>query len=288
MWIAVALSVLIGLALGLMGGGGSILAVPILTYAVGLEPREAIATSLLIVGTTSAFALWPHARAGNVAWRTGLLFGATAMAGGYLGGRAAGWFSGSTLLLLFAAMMVATALGMFRGRSSAAPGPWAGSPPVALVVAEGLGVGAATGLVGAGGGFLVVPALVLLGGMDMHRAIGTSLLVIALKSFAAYAGHAVDVPVDLALAGAVTAGAVLGALAGAQLASRVPGASLRRGFGVFVLAMAGFIVWRETGASAAAWVVDNRWIAGLWGVVLAALGLGALARAPEREHPAPR
>jgi len=285
--LAVALSVLIGLALGLLGGGGSILAVPILTYAVGLEPREAIATSLLIVGTTSAFALVPHARSGNVAWRTGLLFGATAMAGAYLGGRAAGWFSGSTLLLLFAAMMVATAVGMFRGRGTPARRSEGGSLPVTLVIVEGLIVGAATGLVGAGGGFLVVPALVLLGGMDMHRAIGTSLLVIALKSFAAFAGHAADVSVDFELAAAVTAGAVVGALAGAKLASRVPEGALRRGFGVFVLVMAGYIVWRETGATLAAWVLGNAWLTALSCVTLASLGLAALARMPEPQRAGP-
>ena len=246
MLMVILLAVLIGLSLGLLGGGGSILAVPVLTYVAGLSPKEAIATSLIVVGTTSLFALIPHARRGNVAWRTGALFATTAMAGAYLGGLAASWFSGTTLLLLFAAMMVVTALAMFRGRGELKV---IEQKPLSmgLVVAEGVAVGAATGLVGAGGGFLVVPALVLLGGMEMHKAVGTSLMVIALKSFAAFAGHAAHVSIDFELALGVTLAAVVGSMAGAALSQRVPAALLRKVFAGFVLVMAGYVVWREAG-----------------------------------------
>jgi uncharacterized protein len=110
-----------------------------------------------------------------------------------------------------------------------------------------LAVGMATGLLGAGGGFLVVPALVLLGGMDMHKAVGTSLLVIALKSFAAYAGHASHLAIDLEITALVTVGAVTGSIVGGLFAHRIPAESLRKGFAVFVLIMAAYVTWREAG-----------------------------------------
>ena len=244
MILIVALSVLIGISLGLLGGGGSILAVPMLVYGADLEPKAAIATSLLVVGTTALFAMLPHAKSQNVEWRTGAIFSVTAMVGAYLGGLAASWFSGTTLLLLFAGMMLVTAVAMFRGRGELQAKD-VGPLPIGLVILEGLAVGGATGLVGAGGGFLVVPALVLLGGMDMHKAVGTSLLVIALKSFAAFAGHVSHVTVDFELAGMVTIAAVFGSLAGAALAKKVPAQSLRKAFAIFVLLMAGYIVAKE-------------------------------------------
>ena len=259
--LIVVLAALIGLTLGLLGGGGSILAVPVLTYAAGLEAKAAIATSLLVVGTTALFALIPHARRGTVEWRTGGVFAVTAMVGAYVGGFGAQWLSGTTLLLLFAGMMVITSLAMFRGRGELRPRDRA---PVRLVVVEGLAVGGATGLVGAGGGFLVVPALVLLGGMEMHKAVGTSLMVIALKSFAAYAGHAAHVTVDMELAVMVTVVAVAGSLLGASLASRVPSAALRRVFAGFVLFMALYVVWREAGVVAALVVVGAVASAQVW------------------------
>jgi uncharacterized protein len=247
MSLVFSLAILIGLSLGLLGGGGSILAVPVLKYAAGVSAKEAIATSLLVVGTTALFALYQHARRGNVEWRTGFIFAITAMIGAYGGGFAAHWFSGTTLLMLFAGMMLITALMMLRGRGELKARD-EGKLPVMLVVAEGLAVGAATGLVGAGGGFLVVPALVLLGGMEMHKAVGTSLMVISLKSFSAYAGHASHVSVDLELASWVTGGAVIGSVIGGLFAHRVPAQALRKGFGVFVLLMAFYVVWREVGA----------------------------------------
>lgn len=249
MTVVVLLASLVGLTLGLLGGGGSILAVPVLKYGAGLGTKEAIASSLLVVGTTALFALVQHAKRGNVEWRTGAMFAVTAMVGAYGGGLAAAWFSGTTLLLLFAGMMVITSLAMFRGKKNV-EATRSASIPMGLVVAEGLAVGGATGLVGAGGGFLIVPALVLLGGMGMHKAVGTSLLVIAAKSFAAYAGHATHVTVDMEIAGIVTLAAVLGSFAGAFVATRVSPDGLRRGFAAFVLAMAGYVVWKEAGAVA--------------------------------------
>lgn len=246
MTVVLLLSLLIGLSLGLLGGGGSILTVPILVYAAGLEAKPAIATSLLVVGVTSAVALLPHARAGHVRWRTGLVFGISGMAGAWAGGALGRFVPGPVLLLLFAAMMVATAVAMWRGRTERPAG--AGTSPTHAthwIVLEGLAVGVVTGLVGAGGGFLVVPALVLFGGLPMPAAVGTSLLVIALKSAAGFAGYAAHVRVDLALATAVTGAAVVGSLVGARATTWLHPDRLRRGFAIFVVGMAAFVVVRE-------------------------------------------
>ena len=229
------LSVLIGLSLGLLGGGGSILTVPILTYVAGLDPKEAIAASLFVVGVTSAVSAVNHARNGRVKWRTGLVFGVAGMAGAFLGGLAGGYIPGTVLMVAFALMMVATSLAMIRGRKNGPAKAHDGELPVGKVVAEGLVVGLVTGLVGAGGGFLVVPALALLGGLPMSVAVGTSLVVIAMKSFAGLAGYLTTVSLDWALVGAVTVAAVAGSFAGARLAGRIPEAALRKGFGIFVL-----------------------------------------------------
>lgn len=243
--VALLLSLTIGVALGLLGGGGSILTTPILIYALGMDTKEAIATSLIVVGVTSLAAVIQHARAGNVVWKTGLVFGAAGMVGAYLGGFAAAWVPDQALLVLFALMMVATAIAMFRGRKEPDPREVHADHPLWKVVAEGLVVGVVTGLVGAGGGFLVVPALALLGGLPMPKAVGTSLLVIALKSFAGFAGHATHVSIDLQLAALVSTAAVIGSFGGSALASSIPPESLRRGFAGFVLIMAGFVLVQQ-------------------------------------------
>ncbi|WP_229402331.1 sulfite exporter TauE/SafE family protein [Micromonospora okii] len=234
-------AVLIGVSLGLLGGGGSILAVPLLAYVAGLPTREAIATSLLVVGVTSAVAVLPHARAHRVRWRTGLTFGLAGMAGAYVGGRLAAFVPPALLLTGFAVMMLATATAMIRGRRSAEGRPAPRELPLARVLLDGVAVGLVTGLVGAGGGFLVVPALALLGGLPMPVAVGTSLVVIAMKSFAGLAGYLSGVSVDWGLAVAVTVSAVVGSLLGGRLAGRVPADLLRAAFGWFVLVL-GFVV----------------------------------------------
>jgi uncharacterized membrane protein YfcA/uncharacterized membrane protein YedE/YeeE len=242
--LVLALAVLIGIALGLLGGGGSILTVPILLYAAELEPKVAIAMSLLVVGATSAAALVPHARAGQVRWRIGLTFGATAMVGAFAGGLAARFIPAWVLLLAFAGMMVATAIAMLRGGPRTKATPHA-PLPFHWIALEGVAVGAFTGMVGAGGGFLVVPALVLLGGLSMREAIGTSLLVIAMKSMAGFAGYAAHVPIDYGLAAAVTGAAIVGALVGAMLGKKVSAETLRTGFGWFVALMGLYMVGRQ-------------------------------------------
>lgn len=242
--LTVVLAVLVGISLGLLGGGGSILTVPLLAYVAGMEAKQAIATSLLVVGATSAVAAVSHARAGRVQWRTGLLFGVAGMAGAYGGGLLAHFIPGSLLLIGFAVMMIATAIAMLRGRKDIEVAPHR-RIPVPKVIAEGLVVGLVTGLVGAGGGFLVVPALALLGGLPMPIAVGTSLVVIAMKSFAGFAGYLSGVTIDWKVASMVTVAAVVGALAGARLTALVNPDSLRKAFGWFVLAMSSVILVEE-------------------------------------------
>ncbi|MGF1647082.1 MAG: sulfite exporter TauE/SafE family protein [Kineosporiaceae bacterium] len=245
LWLVLVLALAVGLTLGLLGGGGSILAVPLLVYVAGLGTKEAIATSLLVVGVTSLAALVPHALARRIRWRTGLVFGAAAMAGAYAGGRIAEFVPGTVLLVGFAVMMLATAVAMIRGRRAVTPRE--GGARLGMVLAEGAVVGLVTGMVGAGGGFLVVPALVLLGGLPMGAAVGTSLLVIALKSFAGLAGYLASVQVDWGLAAAVSAAAVVGSVAGGALTGRIPADTLRRTFGWFVVGMGAFVLAQEVG-----------------------------------------
>jgi uncharacterized membrane protein YfcA len=247
--VGLLLAVGIGVSLGFFGGGGSILTVPLLVYVFGLDPKEAIASSLIVVGTTSAVAAVQHARRGNVRMREALVFGAAGMAGAYLGGRGGGLLDGGFLLLLFAAMMVLTSVAMWRRRrdaTGAAGAPGAARPVVVpKLVGQGFAVGAFTGLVGAGGGFLIVPALTLWGGLAMAAAVGTSLVVIVMQTSAAFAGYAGHVDVDPTTVAAVTACAVAGSFGGARLAHVVDPAALRKAFAGFVLVMACAILVRE-------------------------------------------
>ncbi|MFC0003471.1 sulfite exporter TauE/SafE family protein [Micromonospora siamensis] len=243
--LTIGLAVLIGVSLGLLGGGGSILAVPLLVYVADLPAKEAIATSLLVVGATSAVGVLPHARAHRVRWRTGLIFGLAGMTGAYAGGRLAEFIPAGYLLTGFAVMMLATAVAMIRGRRSAEGKPVPHELPVFRVIIDGIVVGLVTGLVGAGGGFLVVPALALLGGLPMPVAVGTSLVVIAMKSFAGLAGYLSSVQINWGLAAAVTAAAIVGSFLGGRLAGKIPPDVLRVSFGWFVVVMGVFVLGQQ-------------------------------------------
>lgn len=248
--VALALALAMGVVLGLLGGGGSILTVPILVYVLGMPAREAIATSLLVVGVTSVAGVVQHARAGRVRWGSGALFGAFAMVGAFVGARLAAFLPTTILLLAFAALMVVAGVALLRERPSDAERDAARSAPPRLVsmAAYGALVGLVTGTVGAGGGFIVVPALVFLAGMELREAIGTSLLVVTLNSLAGFAGHVGHVELEPRLAAGFALAAVIGALAGGALSSRCPSDGLRRGFALLVLATAGYMVVRELAA----------------------------------------
>jgi uncharacterized protein len=248
------LAALMGISLGLLGGGGSILAVPILKYVVGFGAKEAIASSLAVVGLTSLFAAIGHWRSGNVNLRVALVFGSVAMAGTYLGARLAVFFSGAAQLALFAVVMIVAAYFMLRenGPKSAEDGLDSDSPgksmSYGLIVVEGVAVGVLTGLVGVGGGFLVVPALVVLGKVPMKEAVGTSLLVIAMKSAAGFVGYFGQVEVRWGYLALFTAVAIAGSLGGAYLVRYVPQGALKKTFAVFLVVMGAFILYQNRGA----------------------------------------
>ena len=241
--VAALLAGLIGILLGLLGGGGSILTLPMLVYVVKLDPKEAIASSLFVVGTTSLVSVIAHARAGRVVWRVGALFGIAGMAGAYLGGRLAHYVPSTILLILFAAMMLLTSIAMLRGRKQGPTETRDVAVGKALVL--GFFVGSISGLVGAGGGFLVVPALSILGGLPMPRAVATSLLVITMQSLSGFMGHVAHVSLHWPLLGLVTSVSIGGSLVGAQLAKRANPDTLRKSFGWLVLAMGVFLLGKQ-------------------------------------------
>lgn len=233
----------IGLSLGLLGSGGSILTVPVLHYLVGQPEKLAIGGSLLVVGLIAAAATVPYALSRQVDWRNVAWFGLPGMVGAWLGATLARWVPGPVQLVLFAIVMLIAAWRMLRGAVVQRADH---EPHRAAVIAGGLGVGTLSGLVGVGGGFLIVPALVLLAGVPMASAVGTSLAVISLNAvtgFAKYVGVLADesLELDWPVLLAVAAIGIVGSFAGHRLGRRLPQATLRRVFGVFLVVMGLFI-----------------------------------------------
>ncbi len=256
-FLGFSLAALIGLSLGLLGGGGSILTVPILVYVLGFGAKESIAMGLAVVGVTSLFGALGHWRKGQLQLRAALVFGAVAMTGTYAGARLSVFISGAVQLILFAAVMLVAAFFMFRNgrreaalaaRKESAPIPEPRKAPLPVMVASAIGVGGLTGLVGVGGGFLIVPALVLLVGLPMKQAVGTSLLVIALNSFVGFAGYLGHVEVPWGYLGIFTAIAVAGILAGTWASHYVSQAALKRAFSAFLVVMGVFILFKNRDA----------------------------------------
>lgn len=237
--LALAAGAVIGLALGALGGGGSVLAVPALIYLLGFTPVAASTASLVIVTVTSATALSAHARDGNVRWRTGLLFAAAGIGPAILGGAVAGRLPDAALTCDFSVVAGLAAVRMLRpGRPAAA-----GQVRPVRAAGAGAGLGAVTGVLGVGGGFLAVPALVGVLGLRMKEAVGTSLLVISINSLAALATRAGTADgLDWAVIGPFAGAAVLGAWDGKRLASKVSGGTLQRIFALVLLAVAAFML----------------------------------------------
>ncbi|MFF4800441.1 sulfite exporter TauE/SafE family protein [Streptomyces sp. NPDC001351] len=239
--LALVSGAVIGLALGALGGGGSVLAVPALIYLFGFTPVAATTAGLVIVAVTTATALPAHARDGQVRWRTGLLFAAAGIGPAMLGGLVAARLPAAVLTAAFALVALVAAVRMLRPR----PGP----PDAVRTVrpgraaAAGAGLGAVTGILGVGGGFLAVPALVSVLGLRMRAAVGTSLLVITLNSVAALALRAGTADgLDWAVIGPFAGAAVLGAWDGKRLATKVSGHALQRIFALVLLGVAGFML----------------------------------------------
>lgn len=246
MLIALLGALAIGLSLGLLGSGGSILTVPVLHYLLGQPEQEAIGGSLLVVGLVAAAAAVPYALARQVAWRDVLWFGAPGMVGAWLGATLAHWIPGVAQLAAFALVMALAAWRMLAAAPLTAAA--AVERRAHRVVAGGAGVGLLSGIVGVGGGFLIVPALVLLARVPMAQAVGTSLAVITLNAttgFAKYLGvlDAKGIALDWPTLLLVAAVGIAGSFAGHRLGRRLPQARLRRVFGATLLVMAAGIAF---------------------------------------------
>lgn len=255
--IGYVLAALIGLSLGLMGGGGSVLTVPVFVYVLDFDPKLSIAMSLPVVGCTSLVGAVGHWRMGNANLKTAALFGVIAMVGAYAGARLAVFLSGGVQLALLAVVMMAAAVSMLRSSRAdprnadlVAEGERAMAPGLLIPVA--MGVGLLTGLVGIGGGFLVVPALVRLARVPMKQAVGTSLLVIAMNSASGFAGYLGRVDVPWGFMAVFTAIAVGGIIAGTSLVRFVSQRALERAFAAFLLLMGAVILYNNRWAFRAA------------------------------------
>ena len=248
-----------GMVLGLFGSGGSIIALPALMYVLQIEPKSAIAMSLGVVGVTATLSAIDHWRRGNVDVRVALVFGIFGVAGTFAGARLGLLTPVVIQLGLFALVMYAAAWRMLKpaklmasaagevvsvGGGAAALGGCHNffSPCMTRIALHGIGVGVLTGLVGVGGGFLIVPALVLLSGIPMKQAVGTSLAIVAAKSYAGFLGYMGGVPIDYALMGAFTAITVIGSFIGTRLAGRISQAGLKRAFAWFLVCVATYIL----------------------------------------------
>jgi uncharacterized membrane protein YfcA len=237
----------IGVSLGLLGSGGSILTVPVLVYLIGQDEKLAIAGSLAIVGTIALAGSLQYLKKKQIDWRIVFLFGIPGMVGTYMGAWLATWVSGLVQLSLFALVMLLASWQMLK------PVIIDDTPheprEIWKIGLDGLLVGILTGLVGVGGGFLIVPALVLLGGLSMHRAVATSLVIIALKSFTGFWKY-LDVldqqglALDWNIIAIVTGLGIAGSLIGSRIAGLVDQHKLRKVFGLFLIVMGVYILVR--------------------------------------------
>lgn len=243
--------VLVGFVLGLVGGGGSILAVPLLLYLVGVkEPHVAIGTSAFAVGANAAIGLWKHGRAGTVNWRCGIVYAAAGVVGAFGGSTLGKSIDGHKLLLLFALLMIAVAVLMFRQRGDGGlEGAQCSRENVVKVGGYGLGTGVFSGFFGIGGGFLIVPGLVASTSMPILRAIGTSLIAVTAFGLTTSFNYALSGLVNWPLAGVF----ILGGVAGSTLGTRASTAlsadkgKLNTVFAGFVMIVAFYMLWKSWG-----------------------------------------
>ncbi len=238
--LGVALGFVVGIVLGLLGGGGSILAVPIFHYVFRVPVKPAIAMSLAVVGMSAFVGFLGHWRQGSVNLRVGLSFGAFAMLAAFVTARLSGPVPPDVQLGLFAVFAFTAAIVMLFDslrpvKADAAPGRQSHFTP--LLAVEAMGVGALTALIGAGGGFVIVPALVYLAGVPVRVAVGTSLLIITLNSLSGFAGYIGQVAIDWPLVGVFTSVAAVGAILGTRLNRYVPQVRIKQGFALLILVL---------------------------------------------------
>lgn len=232
----------IGLSLGLLGGGGSLLTVPALVYLIGQTPQAAVTTSLAIVGANSMMGAMFHSSHGRLDWKVALAFGSAGMVVSYLSANISRHISPELLLVLFAFLMVAVGL-MLLFRRTKAEDAVSMAKPIWVVSASGAAVGLLTGILGVGGGFLVVPALVMLVGLPMQMAVGTSLVIIAMNSIAGLLGHVGNGSTDWMVTLVFTAAGLVGTFNGMRLSRRLASSKLQKVFAVFVMALAVFLLF---------------------------------------------
>ena len=238
----------VGIVLGLLGGGGSILAVPIFLYVFRVDPKPAIAMSLAVVGMSAFVGFLGHWRQGSVNLRVGLPFGAVAMGAAFLTARVSDRVPDTVQLTLFAIFAFSAAIVMLLDslrpvRGNVAPG---GEPHFTPALAiEAIGVGALTALIGAGGGFVIVPALVYLARVPVKEAVGSSLLIITLNALSGFVGYIGQEPIDWSLVGAFTGVAAIGALLGTRLNRHVSQVRIKQGFALLILVLGAYLVIRK-------------------------------------------
>jgi len=231
----------IGLTLGLLGGGGSILTVPALVYIIGQTPQVAVTASLIIVGANSLLGACFHRAQGTLNWHVALLFGGVGMVAAYFSAGVSHLLSSTLLLVLFALLMlVVGGLMIFRNGSHDGGHDKHGW---LVTVLAGLVVGVLTGFLGVGGGFLIVPALVMLVGLPMRQAVGTSLVVIAMNSLAGILGHISQTQLDYMTIGLFVIAGMAGTFVGTWLARRIQAEHLRRAFAAFIILLAIFLLY---------------------------------------------
>ena len=238
--LAHVLAALIGVSLGLLGSGGSITTLPVLVYVAGIPVRQAVGMSLVIVGGTAAVGSYRRFREGNLALRPALLFATTGMAGSFFGARLTHLVAARVLLLIFGCLMLVVGMAMLRKRTNKTRHATCQLIRCLLV---GMAVGVITGFLGVGGGFLILPALVLFAGIDMKKALGTSLAVIAVNSMSGLAGQLLYVHFNWRLTVGFLSMAVAGMFLGQALANRLAADSLRRAFAWIIIALGLFLLF---------------------------------------------
>ena len=242
--------VIVGFTLGLVGGGGSILAVPLMVYIVGVaNPHVAIGTSALAVAINAGGNLVAHARAHTVKWRCATIYAAAGVVGALAGSTLGKQIDGHRLLALFALVMVVVGVLMLRGRCNPGnPGAECDRENAPRVLGFGLGTGAVSGFFGIGGGFLIVPGLIASTGMPMLNAVGSSLVAVSAFGVTTAANYPVAGWVDWRLAGIFVAGGLIGGAGGVPAAAHLSGTTgqLRALFAVLIFAVAAYIMWRST------------------------------------------
>lgn len=231
----------IGLSLGLLGGGGSLLTVPALVYLMGQTPQAAVTTSLAIVGANSIVGALFHSSYGRLDWKVAPVFGSAGMLVSYLSANISQQISPELLLVVFALLMLGIGLMLLFRRAKDDDTVYR-AKPLWLVFVSGAGVGLLTGILGVGGGFLVVPVLVMLVGLPVQMAVGTSLLIIAMNSIAGFLGHIRDGSMDWMITLVFTSAGLAGTFGGMKLSRRLSSSRLQKAFAVFVIALAVFLL----------------------------------------------